>query len=115
MCPEISAVLVDLARAISFFLTIFFPINSLQYCFLPPRHDMGGTSFACVPRVLLAACIAFASGLLFRNSTDPAVPLRKTLPVRVLLWALVGNLVLFAFSWYLVVYYVPLARRGHYL
>lgn len=54
-------------------------------------------------------CIA--SGLLFRNATEPEEPLSHTLPVRLFLCTLFGGALLFAISWYLDVYYVPLLWR----
>jgi hypothetical protein len=40
------------------------------------------------------------------------VPLARTLPVRIFVWALSGFALLFALGWYLDSYYVPLLRRN---
>jgi hypothetical protein len=105
------AVLLDLARAISFFVTIL----SLLALFNTAFFEIGATwqerLFGAIAHVGMAAGIAFASGLLFRYSTHPTISLTKTLPVRTFLWTLFGIIILFALAWYLDVYYMPLARR----
>jgi len=66
-------------------------------------------------RVGFAACICFASGILFswpsRVTPEPAEPLLSTLPVRLFLWALAGMAILFVLTWYLEEYYIPLTRH----
>jgi hypothetical protein len=64
-------------------------------------------------KVALAACISFASGLLFSwpTRTQAGQPLLETLPVRLFFWAMTGMALLFALSWYLEVYYLPWLRH----
>ena len=104
--------LLDLGRAISFFLTIFSLLTLFHTAFFMVGTTWEQRLIASITRVALAACIALASGLLFRHAEHPAVPLSKTLPVRMFLWTLFGVMVLFALAWYLDVYYVPLLWRN---
>jgi hypothetical protein len=62
--------------------------------------------------IAFAACICFASGILFREEAmhlSPAsdTPLTHTLPVRLFLWALIAMALLFVLSWFLATFYVP--------
>jgi hypothetical protein len=50
--------------------------------------------------------------MLFRSSTHPELSLARTLPVRLFFWTLLGLALLFAVSWYLDVYYMPLFWRN---
>jgi hypothetical protein len=103
--------LLEIGRALSFFLSILslFPVLRSAF-FVPGSHWQERLAMSLV-YVALAACVCFASGLLF-CWPSPANPngksLTSTLPVQMLLWALAGMTVLFAVSWYLEEYYVPL-------
>jgi hypothetical protein len=104
--------LLDLGRAVSFAFSILSLYVLLDHAFFIPAtrwEERLVGSCACIG---LAACVCFASGLLFRYSTEPEVPLTRTLPVRVFLWTLLGVSVLFAVGWYLDVYYVPWLWRN---
>jgi hypothetical protein len=69
-------------------------------------------------RVSVSACICFASGLLYAHpapnestaSSEAADRLLCTLPVRLFFCAASGLAVVFALSWWLAVYYVPLTH-----
>ncbi len=104
----------DLARAISFFITMLSLLALFNTAFFIIGATWKQRLLACITRVALAACISLASGLLFRHSTHPAVPLSKTLPVRVFLWTLFVVMVFFAAAWYLDVYYIPLRSPYNY-
>jgi len=102
--------LLEIGRALSFFLSILslFPVLRSAF-FVPGSHWQ--ERLAMSPMYIgLAACVCFASGLLF-SWPSPMNPngqsLTSTLPVRMLLWALAGMAVLFAVSWYLEEYYLP--------
>jgi hypothetical protein len=103
--------LLELTRALSFFLSILslFPVLGSAF-FVPGSHWQERLAMSLM-YVALAVCLCFASGLLFAWPS-PANPhgqsLTSTLPVRMLLCALGGMAVLFAISWYLEEYYVPL-------
>lgn len=70
-------------------------------------------------RVALSACICFASGLVYahpasrhsNNTPEAAEPFFSTLPVRLFFCAIGGMALLFALSWWLDVYYVPMLRH----
>ena len=67
-------------------------------------------------RVTLAACVCFLSGFLYSLPTPGpahamAEPLLSTLPVRVFFWGVGAMALLFALSWWLDAYYVPMLRH----
>ena len=78
----------------------FIPATRWEYRFI-----------ASLARIGFAGCICLVSGMLFHISR-PQVPLARTLPVRMFLWALSGFSVLFALGWYLDAYYMPLFWRN---
>lgn len=107
--------LLELARPLSFLLSILslYPVM-LSAFFVPGTHWEERLEMALM-RVVIAACVCLASGLLYawpsHAAPEPPEPLLSTLPVRLFLWALAGMVVLFALSWYLDTYFVPVARR----
>jgi hypothetical protein len=105
-------VLLDLGRILSFFLSILSLWYLMDSAFFLPATTWQQRFLASLARVVLAACVCFVSGLLFRHSAHPAVSLSKTLPIRLFLWTLLGVTVLFLLAWYLDVYYVPLLWRN---
>ena len=66
---------------------------------------------ASLARIGFAGCVSLISGLLFHFS-KAQVPLSRTLPVRLFLWATFGFSLLFALCWYLDAYYMPLFWRN---
>jgi hypothetical protein len=105
-------VLLDLSRALSLALSIISLYALMDSAFFIPGTRWEERLVASFARIGFAACVCFASGILFRHSTDPAVPLTRTLPVHLFLWTLLGISLLFSISWYLDVYYVPLLWRN---
>jgi len=83
----------------------------LDTAFFVPATGWEDRLVASVARVGLAGCICLISGVLFHLSA-PRVPLARTLPVRLFVWALTGYSLLFALAWYLDAYYVPLLWRN---
>jgi hypothetical protein len=83
--------------------------------FVPGSHWQERLTLALL-RVLLAASVSFASGLLFvyplRANAGTQHSIMATPPVRIFLWAMAGMAILFAVSWYLEEYYVPLLPHG---
>jgi hypothetical protein len=59
-----------------------------------------------LPKLAMAGCVCFLSGLLFcwpsRSNPDAEQSLMSTLPVRLFFWAVAGMAVMFVSSWYLV-------------
>jgi hypothetical protein len=107
--------LLELLRPLSFFLSMLslYPVM-LSAFFVPGTHWEERLEIALL-RVAFAACVCFTSGLLYawRPHTNPqaAEPLLTTLPVRLFFWAVGGMALLFALSWWLDAYYVPMLRH----
>ena len=107
--------LLELARPISFLLSILSLYPVLMSAFFVPGTRWEERLAMAFVHVLVAACVCFASGLLYRwpsqGNAEAGQPLLSTLPMRLFLWALAGMALLFALSWYLEAYFVPLASR----
>lgn len=102
----------EISRAVSFLLSILSLCALLDRAFFIPATRWEERLIGSAVYVVLAACMCLASGLLFRYSTNPEVPLIRTLPVRLFFWSLLGVALLFAICWYLDVYYVPWLWRN---
>jgi len=106
--------LLELGRTLSFFFSLLslYPVL-LSVFFVPGTRWQERLEMALL-YIALAACACFFSGILF-SWPSPANPggesLMSTLPVRLFLWAVAGMAILFALSWYLEEYYVPLMRH----
>jgi len=83
----------------------------LDSAFFTPATRWEDRLVASLARIGLAGCVCLFSGVLFHFS-EPQVPLARTIPVRLFLWALSGFSLLFALGWYLDAYYVPLLWRN---
>jgi len=107
--------LLELLRPLSFFLSVLSLYPVMMNAFFVSGTRWEERLWMALLRVGFAACVCFASGLLYSWPTQilglRTEPLLATLPVRVFLWTLLCVALLFAVSWYLDVYYVPLARR----
>jgi hypothetical protein len=107
--------LLDLGRAVSFIGGIVMLYWVMLSAFFAPGMRWQEQLTECALRVALAACVCFASGLLFawRPSTRQAVPSPlSTLPMRLFFWGLGAMAGFLALSWYIEEYYLPLARKG---
>ena len=98
--------LLDLGKSMSFFLSLLSLYPVAMSAFFEPAAPWQQRLYMALPRVAIAACICFASGLLFswpsRKNPDAGQPLVSTLPVRLFLWAIPGLAVLFVLGWYSV-------------
>jgi len=107
--------LLELLRPLSFFLSMLSLYPVMLSAFFEPGTRWEDRLEMALLRVVFAACVCFASGLLYSwhspSLHEPPEPLLSTLPMRLFLWALAGMAVLFVLSWYLDTYYVPMARR----
>jgi hypothetical protein len=107
--------LLELARPLSFFLSMLSLYPVLTSAFFVPGSRWEERLEMALLRVVLAACFCFSSGLLYawHSRTDPAAsePLLATLPVRLFFWAIAGMAILFVLSWWLDAYYVPMLRH----
>jgi hypothetical protein len=109
-------VLLELARPVSFFVSMLslYPIMMSAFFVLGTRWEerLG----MALLRVAFAACVCFASGLLYswpsHTTPESAEPLMATLPVRMFFWAVGAMTLLFALSWWLETYYVPILAHG---
>lgn len=104
--------ILELGKALSFFASILSLYALMGSAFFVPGTEWQDRLIASLLRIALAACICFASGILFREDamqhtpeSDP--PLTKTLPVRLLYWSLLAMSLLFALSWFLETFYIP--------
>lgn len=104
--------LLDLGRVVSLALSILSLYALLGGAFFVPGTHWEDRLILSFARIVLAACVCFASGILFRSSTNPEVPLMRTLPVRLFFWTLLGLALLFILSWYIDVYYMPYFWRN---
>jgi hypothetical protein len=104
--------LLELLRPLSFFLSLLslYPVM-LSAFFVPGSHWEERLEMALL-RVAFAACVCLASGLLYswhsHSAPQAAEPLLSTLPVRLFMWGIAGMALLFALSWWLDTYYIPL-------
>jgi len=100
--------LLDLARALSFFLSIVSLYWATIGAFFVPGSTWEERLTVALLRLGLAACICFFSGILFSWPSGPRrqrpLPLTSTLPVQLFFWALAGITILFLSSWYLASY-----------
>jgi hypothetical protein len=107
--------MLDLARAVTFFLSILSLYWVMLSAFFVPGSRWQERLAACLVRVAVAACISLSSGLLFawrpRVSGQAISPI-STLPMRLFFWGLAGMALLFALSWYIEEYYLPFTRRS---
>lgn len=108
--------ILDLGKVLTFFLTLLTLLEAANSAFFIPGARWRERLAACLLRAAIAGCFSFASGILFTMSARArrvAVPtLTSTLPVRLFFWTLGGMAILFALSWYLDAWYVPLLWRN---
>jgi len=104
--------LLEIGKAASLLMSILSLCALLESAFLVPGARWEERLIGSLLWIGLAACVCFASGLLFRSAEPEPAPVTRTLPVRLFFWALAGMAVLFVVSWYLEEYYVPLIWRN---
>lgn len=108
--------LLELLRPISFFASMLSLYPIMMNAFFVPGSRWEERLVMALLSVVFAACVCFTSGLLYawpsHSTPEPAEPLLSTMPVRLFFWALAGMALLFALSWYIDVYYVPMASRN---
>jgi hypothetical protein len=100
--------LLDLSRALSFFVSIVALDWATLGAFFAPGSRLEDRLVVALLRLGLAGCACFLSGLLFswpsRTARRGALPLTSTLPVQLFFWALGAITLLFIGSWYLASY-----------
>jgi hypothetical protein len=105
-------VLLEIGKALSFLTSILSLCALMASAFFVPGSRWEDRLVGSLLRIALAGCVCFASGLLFRSAEQVDGPVTRTLPVRLFFWTLAGMTLLFALSWYLEEYYVPLLWRN---
>jgi hypothetical protein len=107
--------ILELARPLSFFLSILSLYPVMLSAFFVPGTRWEERLAMALLRVALAACVCFTSGLLYswhsRAIPEARESILSTLPVRLFFCAVGGMMVLFALSWWLDAYYVPMLRH----
>jgi hypothetical protein len=108
--------LLELLRPLSFFFSMLSLYPVMIGAFFVPGSQWEERLEMALLRVVFSALVCFASGILYSwhstAASGPAEPLMETLPVRLFLWALAAMGLLFALSWWLETYYVPMLRHG---
>ena len=106
----------EIGKVLSFFLSVLALCEALISAFFVPGVRWEDRLGASVLSIAVAGCVCFASGILFTMSARahgaPEPSLMSTFPVQLFFWVLLGMAILFALSWYLDVYYVPLLWRN---
>lgn len=106
----------ELGKILSFFLSLMALWEAVMSAFFIPGTRWEQRLAASTLRIAIAGCICFASGLFYtmtaraQGARNPR--LLSTFPVRMFFWTLLGMAILFALSWYLDAYYVPLLWRN---
>ena len=108
--------LLELGKPLSFLLSLLSLYPLLFSAFFVPGTRFEERLLLSLDKAAIAACCCFASGLIFYLSSAHSAPVGRSvfesLPVRLYSIALSAVVVLFAVSWYLNTYYVPLLWRN---
>src|SRR5580698_4283465 len=108
--------LLEIGKVVSLLLSILSLYSLLVGAFFVPGSYWDERLVNSLERIVLAGCICFASGLLFNwpgyRDCEADSDVTRTLPVRLFFWTLLGMALLFALSWYLEEYYVPMLWRN---
>jgi hypothetical protein len=95
----------ELGKAVAFLLSLLSLYRVAISAFFVPGSHWEERMYLALARLVIAACVCFASGLLFTwpSKTNPNAgePLMSTLPVRLFFWAVGGMVVFFVAIWYL--------------
>ena len=97
--------LLDLAKALSFFLSILSLYPVVLSAFFVPGSQLEDRLVLALEWIALAGCICFLSGILFsqpwRAGAETGEQLLHELPVKMYLWTVLAVTILFVLSWYL--------------
>jgi hypothetical protein len=108
--------LLDLAKALSFFLSILSLCAVVLSAFFVPGSQLEDRLVLALEWIALAGCMCFLSGILFcrpwQASPETGRHVLQTLPVKMYLWTILGVAVLFLLSWYFEVSVVPLLWKN---
>jgi hypothetical protein len=102
--------LLDLAKAVSFLLSILSLCPMVQSAFFVPGSQLEDRLVLALEWVALAGCICFLSGILFsqpwRAEAETGDHLLHELPVKMYLWTVLAVAILFILSWFLEISFV---------
>lgn len=105
MEPEGAIMLLDIAKAASFLVSLLLLCRTAQFAFFIPGTRWQDRLAMTGLRLVFAACVCLFSGVLFTwpapDNPDRGKPLTASMPVRLLFWATTAIAVLFASAWYL--------------
>ena len=109
--------MLEIGKALSFAASILSLYALMGAAFFVPGTRWQERLIASVARIVIAGCICFASGILFRQAAlrrEPESPpaLTSTLPVRLFFWCVGLTAVLFAVSWFLAEDFIPLIWKN---
>jgi hypothetical protein len=103
--------ILDLAKALSFFLSILSLYPVVLSAFFVPGSRLEDRLALALARVGLAGCVCFLSGILFarpwQEGHESEDRVLATLPVRIYLWTILAIAILFVLSWYLEDFFLP--------
>ena len=108
--------LLELGKVLSFFLGMLALCEALISAFFVPGVSWQERLAVSALRIAIAGCVCLASGILFAMSASvhgaAEPPVMSTFPVRIFFWTLLGMAILFALSWYLDAFYIPLIWKN---
>jgi hypothetical protein len=109
--------MLPLARFAALTLSILSLCALLAHAFFVPGSPWQDRLLDALGMLGLTASICFASGLIFeipirKFDPEPAVPLTRTLPVRLFFWAVGLMAVLFVLSWFLAADFIPMIWKN---
>lgn len=109
--------LLEISKAVSFFASIFSLYMLMGSAFFVPGASWEQRLIGSLTRIAFAACVCFASGILFREEAllrapDSHPPLTSMPPIRLFFWGVFAMALLFLLSWFLVTCY---ATAGNWL
>lgn len=107
----------ELGKFVSLGASILSLFALLGSAFFVPGSGWEDRLIGSLARILLAGCVCFASGILFREDMIRRAPgshpaLTSMLPVRLFFWSLALMLVFFLLGWFLDTWYVPQLWRN---
>jgi hypothetical protein len=109
--------MLPVAKLVALGLSILSLCLLLTHAFFIPGSPWGDRLLDGLGTLGLAACICFASGLVFeipmrKFDPEPTPPLMRTLPVQLFFWGAGVTAVMFVLSWFLVQYFVPMIWKN---
>jgi hypothetical protein len=106
------SMILELGKFVSFAASILSLYMLMGSAFFVPGSSWEHRLIGSLLRIVMAAGVCFASGILFREdamqrSPESNPPITSTLPVRLFCWSLLAMALLFPLSWFLVTFYIP--------